>query len=377
MAVGLINKTPSAEYYKAYRENQIRNGRGNMYSLQNPISDSSGMLSSSTDPTSQSDFMKNYREATKRLGSVIKTNNKRTIDSETRNIMNRIKLPTYNDALSDEYAEKYNIAHMINPEAAERSFEEESNKWEEDNFYYKLRAAQVLKKMPSDIREGLLNNFNISAYDAKNQLDKVIEQENNKLANALSSLTKAGVAGANAVNNFVGDTIYRLTGQKKSETTTDENGVTRTTTTTQGPATDLTLNDFAERMREAGGKSRLLTKEEFGNKLNGRPSDEEISEYEKITASDTPIDEDNVKKTEEEKAKKDKETEDEDVVYYTYVPGDTFGEVINKLGLRTKAGLWGKGGDVEYYTQQLYDQGALDQRGNVPIGTTIKLRRRK
>lgn len=67
---------------------------------------------------------------------------------------------------------------------------------------------------------------------------------------------------------------------------------------------------------------------------------------------------------------------DESVVEYTYKPGDTFGQVIKNLGLDTDAGLWGTDGDVAYYTQQLVEQGALDNRGNIPIGTKIKLRRR-
>lgn len=70
-------------------------------------------------------------------------------------------------------------------------------------------------------------------------------------------------------------------------------------------------------------------------------------------------------------------TDEADLVSYTYQPGDTFGEVVRKLGLGTDKGLWGNGGDVEYYTQQLISQGALDRNGNIPIGTTIKLRRRK
>lgn len=68
---------------------------------------------------------------------------------------------------------------------------------------------------------------------------------------------------------------------------------------------------------------------------------------------------------------------DTDTVTYTYKPGDTFGQVILDLGLDTDAGLWGSDGDVAYYTQQLIEQGMLDDRGNVKIGQPFKLRRRK
>lgn len=68
---------------------------------------------------------------------------------------------------------------------------------------------------------------------------------------------------------------------------------------------------------------------------------------------------------------------EEDVTTYTYQAGDTFGDVIRKLGLESGNGLWGENGDVRYYTDQLYGQGLLDRNGNIPIGTTIKLQRRK
>lgn len=60
-------------------------------------------------------------------------------------------------------------------------------------------------------------------------------------------------------------------------------------------------------------------------------------------------------------------------IEYTYKQGDTFGQVICNLGLKTSHGLWGADGDVAYYTEQLHQQGIY---GNIPIGTTIKLTRR-
>lgn len=63
-----------------------------------------------------------------------------------------------------------------------------------------------------------------------------------------------------------------------------------------------------------------------------------------------------------------------DYVEYTYKRGDTFGQVIKDLGLNTKKGLWGSDGDVAFYTKQLREQGIP---GMVPIGTKIRLKRRK
>lgn len=71
------------------------------------------------------------------------------------------------------------------------------------------------------------------------------------------------------------------------------------------------------------------------------------------------------------------EEEDDEVVTYTYKPGDTFGQVLLNLGLSDGTNLWGQGGDVDFYTQQLREQNALNSMGNIPIGTTIRLRRRK
>lgn len=68
---------------------------------------------------------------------------------------------------------------------------------------------------------------------------------------------------------------------------------------------------------------------------------------------------------------------DSDTIYYTYKPGDTFGQVLVDLGLVSDRGLWGQGGDVDFYTQQLLSQNVMDRYGNIPIGTTIRLQRRK
>lgn len=78
--------------------------------------------------------------------------------------------------------------------------------------------------------------------------------------------------------------------------------------------------------------------------------------------------------TTEAAASNDTRGQDADTVTYTYQPGDDFGTVITKLGLKTSHGLWGADGDVPYYTEQLHKQKIY---GNIPIGTTIKLTRRK
>lgn len=87
-----------------------------------------------------------------------------------------------------------------------------------------------------------------------------------------------------------------------------------------------------------------------------------------------------MQKVKDEEDKKDTpivdspDTKAEEVYEYTYKPGDTFGQVLIKMGLSDGRNLWGPNGDVEYYRKQLHDQGLY---GNIPIGRTIRLRRRK
>ena len=63
-------------------------------------------------------------------------------------------------------------------------------------------------------------------------------------------------------------------------------------------------------------------------------------------------------------------------ITYSYVPGDTFGRVLMRLGLSDGSHLWGAGGDVEYYTRQLVEQDVLDRRGNVLLYTPFTLKRK-
>lgn len=62
-------------------------------------------------------------------------------------------------------------------------------------------------------------------------------------------------------------------------------------------------------------------------------------------------------------------------ITYTYVKGDYFSKVLVELGL-DENNLWGEGGTVVYYTNQLIDQNVLDARGNVKIGVPFTLTKR-
>lgn len=61
-----------------------------------------------------------------------------------------------------------------------------------------------------------------------------------------------------------------------------------------------------------------------------------------------------------------------DTIEYVYVKGDYFSKVLVNLGLDENH-LWGEGGTVQYYTNQLIKQDMLDSRGNVKIGIPFTL----
>lgn len=104
--------------------------------------------------------------------------------------------------------------------------------------------------------------------------------------------------------------------------------------------------------------------------MNNNGNKTDSTETVEVKAEEEPA------KPEEPKKPEEKESA-EDIVTYTYKPGDTFGQVLLNLGLSDGTNLWGQGGDVDFYTQQLREQNALNSLGNIPIGTTIRLRRRK
>lgn len=341
------------------------------------IGGNSNAQGQTSEPYITDDFYKNYRSVTSELGKDVQKP-KNGIDSETYSIMNRIKLPDYHSAMTTADDQAYWDLYNKDPEAAATKYDNDEMAFYQDNENYKLRAAQYLKEQPEEVREGLLHNFDISMTHAKQTLDDAIRADNKQ---------KAKVAEQKLYNEFLdhlstGDKlkyiIRGLSGEKenvsnelktafghykdrqgdgstidKIETSTGDNGVTTSTIYSTGPGD---LEEFAKRMEEAGGKSRLLTKEEAAAEAAKESSE----------ASTTP------------------ETQpiEEDVIEYTYKPGDTFGQVIKNLGLESGNGLWGNNGDVEYYTQQLEDQlwksGIWPQgeRQNIPVGTTIKLKRR-
>ncbi len=132
---------------------------------------------------------------------------------------------------------------------------------------------------------------------------------------------------------------------------------------------------------EAGGKtvwSSPGSNQDMTNMVSKAASNASDRVREKYSV-DSKKQEKNVQVEEPKAAVKTPEVVEEEgeKVTYTYRPGDTFGQVLLNLGLSDGSNLWGQGGDVDFYTQQLRAQNALDLNGNIPIGTTFTLRKRK
>lgn len=109
--------------------------------------------------------------------------------------------------------------------------------------------------------------------------------------------------------------------------------------------------------------------------LNSSPTIEDTTEEFKYASYEDPAVIQQRRDEYENRVKEsEKQTNSADYIEYTYKPGDTFGQVILDNGLATTRGLWGDDGDVAYYTKQLHDAGIW---GNIPIGTKIRLKKRK
>ena len=280
------------------------------------------------------DFMRNYRYWTRTLGDRARNSgikNMSKVDKETKSIMDRIKLPTYLESIDSQDVPALINAFNTDSYKTEQEFNKTAQEWEDENFYYKLRAAQILKQQPAAVRDKILDNFKEDEYAAKKVLDKIVDEQNKK-------------------EDSIEDTFLRASGQRW----TDDKGITHTQKgVTVGPAN---LDEAVERL--------------------GGTSEDKTASMGEVAAKDSALTDD------QQKAMDTAMAEDAgDVVEYTYKPGDTFGQVILDLGLNTDRGLWGDDGDVEFYAKQLDDQ--LNKSGvwhgvrdNIPIGTTIKLKRR-
>lgn len=121
--------------------------------------------------------------------------------------------------------------------------------------------------------------------------------------------------------------------------------------------------NFINALRNAAAQSRGESNDKMVQKIPEMPKTENIEKIPEPEAPSMPVQEPGTVGYDKDRG----------LYYYTYKPGDTFGQVIKDIGLESGNGLWGDNGDVAYYTQQLHDQGIY---GNIPIGTTIMLRHR-
>lgn len=259
------------------------------------------------EPQNEPGFLENYRTTTKKLGTRANTNN---ISRSTKNIMDRLWLPSYYDVLSDESKEKIKANYEKYPSEAYQEYEKEWKDFADMTYKYRVRAAQVLEKVSDKERDKIYALLRINPVEGKRALDSLIKEREAKENADLEKIASPFVKALRGVDETVANLVNKVIKTKDSQSSSD-----------------------GEQKNQKGGDT------------NNTNIEEDTSE----------------------------------VIEYTYKPGDTFGQVITNLGLKTSNGLWGPNGDVEYYTKQLMDQGIWPngQRGNIPVGTTIKLRRRK
>lgn len=242
-----------------------------------------------------------------------------------------------------------------------------------------------------------INNFRAGIDNANKQANTFLNQAGQELGNAWNQGWSAAAAPFVSAGNQIGNAIGQMFSQPSNNTTvgTPNAGVQTVQQNTNTPAAtqaapqqqgqtyyyrDPAIDTFVNTLRFISNPLRGITGWTPLDAVNDMVSDSMYSafgkKYEAPQVTKTTTTETTEEKPEE---KKEEETDEGETITYTYKPGDTFGQVIKDLGLGTANGLWGNNGDVEYYTKQLVDQGIWPSNipGNIPIGTTIKLKRRK
>lgn len=281
------------------------------------------------------------------------------------------------------------------------------------NFLNNLRNSQQevgqrVNKAANEMNNYVVNGVNDAANKGFNAAIAPFVYAGNEVGNTINSVGQsAGQAFSNLANGLgqgaynIGNTVNNAVGlgsNRQTQTTPvatlDGSGVvpaSQVTPQMQAPVAtgrtyqrDPGIDTFVSALRFFTNPIRGITGETPLDILANQVSDAMYTTFGKeIPASKTETSTTTTEAKTSEPSEITAKTEtapaesESDVVTYTYKPGDTFGQVLLNLGLNTGNGLWGSGGDVEYYTRQLMEQGALDRYGNVPIGTTIKLKRRK
>lgn len=206
---------------------------------------------------------------------------------------------------------------------------------------------------------------------AKNAIEKVANNETVKgIANdAAAGAEMLGQGLSNAASDtvkFVGDTANKV-GDKASKVLSDAANA--------GKSAFNSALDSYFKMFGLGFKDGKVYSPEMEKMMTDFEEQAKKGKLDTETLGEV-IDAVQEKKEETKEPVVDEE-EDDEVVTYTYKPGDTFGQVLLDLGLSDGSNLWGRGGDVDFYTQQLRSQNMLDSLGNVKVGVPFQLRRRK
>lgn len=266
------------------------------------------------------------------------------------------------------------------------NFRNNTAQWERD---LSQRTNEALGRLGNEIGRG----FQSVGNGIGNAVQGVTQPINNtaqNIGNSISGIAQGANQAASGIANSlaespIGNQNIMGTGIKAPNASYSQ----AQTSAQQAPAgtqyqRDLGIDTFISALRTIMNPLRGITGETPLDAVTNAVSDSLYTKYGKKV--ETPVETKNSENTEDTKTadntesnttNTDNKTDSSETIVYTYTPGDTFGAVIKKLGLGTDKGLWGAGGDVEYYTEQLREQGAMDRRGNIPVGTTIRLKRRK
>lgn len=223
----------------------------------------------------------------------------------------------------------------------------------------KVANNETVKNIAQDAAAGAEIAAQNVANATKDAVDWVGSTAGKAKEKASKILSDAAKAGKDAFNGAL-DSYFKLFGLGYK----DGQGV-------YSPELDKMITKLTEDAKKNKADSETLS--EVVKAVEAAPEKEESKPADFFEAA-------GIEKPEEEKVEEKVVTPTEDaneVITYTYKPGDTFGQVLLNLGLSDGTNLWGRGGDVEYYTQQLRDQNMLDFNGNVKLGIPFKLRRRR
>lgn len=283
-----------------------------------------------------------------------------------------------------EIAENDRIVSANNFDRNLNDFVKSYRKWAKDNKSDKFKDMSdddIKERMVSLVREAGINDgkFEDGNFDSQDYYDygNNFIEEIGARRGAFSKITDDFKARKTLYDKMSDDEKSAL-----AEVVKYENNVKKFQRGENGyPDRESTLRGIDQEKLAKGAELRKILDKAGSAYSRKKDTDDFMDIFENYENYRSKKDEsDKSDKADTKKANdKKKEEADEDVVEFSLTRGNDpnyrgFGQKLVDLGLATNNGLWGENGDVAYYTKQLNNQGIY---GNLPIGKTIRLTRRK